>query len=374
MDRKFPIKINIISICDNYNHGNRLQNFALQYFVQQNLGICQSTWWKKEFLNRVNISLYSVKTFIKYLINWKNFRKKQQNAYVYDGIREFNISRFTYGKIDIADNNRLDKSCNANFDYFVVGSDQVWNPNFWGDRQQYENAYFLKFADKNKRIAYAASFGINELPKEYEESFKEGLNGIPYISVREHAGAAIVKKLAGRDVPVLVDPTLLLSDKEWRSIEMRPDWYRDEKYILTYFLGNVPQVLDELAKKHNYKIYNLMDADNLNLYTSRVEEFLWLIDHAELVCTDSFQACVFSIIFNTPFVVVKRQQKGMADMTSRLDTLLGLFGYQNRLIDFVKASIKADELLHMDFSKVKDIQKREMVRSTDFLKKAMKME
>ena len=146
------------------------------------------------------------------------------------------------------------------------------------------------------------------------------------------------------------------------------------KYILTYFLGDVPQVLDELAKEHNYKIYNLMDADNLNLYTSRVEEFLWLIDHAELVCTDSFHACVFSIIFNTPFVVVKRQQKGMADMTSRLDTLLGLFGYQNRLIDFVKITIKADELLRMDFSKVKAIQKREIARSTEFLKKAMKME
>ena len=61
-------------------------------------------------------------------------------------------------------------------------------------------------------------------------------------------------------------------------------------------------------------------------------------------------------------------------MTSRLDTLLGLFGYQNRLIDFVKITIIADELLHMDFSKVKDIQKREIARSTEFLKKAMKME
>ena len=61
-------------------------------------------------------------------------------------------------------------------------------------------------------------------------------------------------------------------------------------------------------------------------------------------------------------------------MTSRLDTLLGLFCYQNRLIDFVKVTIKVDELLHMGFSKVKDIQKREIARSTEFLKKAMNME
>lgn len=367
------MKIRIISICDNYNYGNRLQSYALQYFLQQNFGACKSAWWQKLFLNRVNIKPYSIKKIVKYIINWKNFREKNQTAFTYDAIREFNISRFTCRKIDVA-KCLLDKEFSNNYDFFVVGSDQVWNPNFWGDRQQYENAYFLKFADEGKRIAYAASFGINELRKEYEETFKEGLNGIPHISVREHAGAAIVKNLTGRDVPVLVDPTLLLSDEEWRSIEMCPDWYRDEKYILTYFLGDVPKVLDELAKKHDYKIYNMMDASNLNLYTSRVEEFLWLIDHAELVCTDSFHACVFSIIFNTTFVVVKRQQKGMADMTSRLDTLLGLFGYQERLIDFESINIDENALLIMDFTKVKEIQKREIARSTQFLKKAMNME
>lgn len=364
----------IISICDNYNYGNRLQNYALQHYIQRNLGACQSIWWKKEFLNRANINLYSLKKLVKYVIDWENYREKSQSAFTYDAIREFSISRFTYGKIAIADGYYLDKDCNEKYDFFIVGSDQVWNPNFWGDKQRYENAYFLKFADKSKRIAYAASFGIKELPKEYEATFKDGLNGIPHISVREHAGADIVKKLTGRDVPVLVDPTLLLSDKDWCSIEMRPDWYRDEKFILTYFLGDVPKVLDELAMKHNYKIYNLMDASNLNIYTSRVEEFLWLIDNAELVCTDSFHACVFSIIFNTPFVVVKRQQKGMADMTSRLDTLLGLFGYQERLIDFEKVAISGNELFSMDFGKVKEIQKREIARSNSFLKKAMNME
>ena len=87
-----------VTICDNNNYGNRLQSYALQHYLQQNLGNCQAVWWKKEFLNRVNIKLYSVKNFIKYLINWKNFREKQQNAFVYDAIREFNISRFTYVK------------------------------------------------------------------------------------------------------------------------------------------------------------------------------------------------------------------------------------------------------------------------------------
>lgn len=90
--------IEIISICDNNNYGNRLQSYALQNYLQKNFCVCQSVWWKKEFLNRVNIKLYSVKKFIKYLINRNNFRKQQQNALVYDAIREFNISRFTYVK------------------------------------------------------------------------------------------------------------------------------------------------------------------------------------------------------------------------------------------------------------------------------------
>lgn len=201
--------------------------------------------------------------------------------------------------------------------------------------------------------------------------FKEGLEGIPYISVREHAGAVIVKQLTGRDVPVLVDPTLLIEAEHWRTLEMQPKWYKGEKYILTYFLGNVPPMLDRLAKDYNYKIFNLMDRKNFELYLSRVEEFLYLIDHAELVCTDSFHACVFSILFNTPFLVVNRQQKGVADMTSRLDTLLGLFDMKNRYIDFNTDKLEQDKIFHVDFNHVKDIQQREQKRSYAFLKQAM---
>lgn len=370
------MKVALITIYDLLNYGNRLQNYALVCFFNKNK--LQADTIIIDYSTLLQYIKKCIKRIIHKppLLHW-NLRQ-ETNAFV-DGLSKSNkdkhskFKKFTYLYTNIKYKRYIEpfsRDWINDYDYFIVGSDQVWNPRI-GQAEKWE---FLNFVPKNKRISYSASFGISEVPKECEVTIRDGLNGIPHISVREHAGAAIVKKLTGRDVTVLVDPTLLLSDEEWRSIGMRPAWYRDEKYILTYFLGDVPQVLDELAKEHNYKIYNLMDADNLNLYTSRVEEFLWLIDHAELVCTDSFHACVFSIIFNTPFVVVKRQQKGMADMTSRLDTLLGLFGYQNRLIDFVKYSIKADELLHMDFSKVKDIQKREIARSTEFLKKAMKME
>ena len=191
------------------------------------------------------------------------------------------------------------------------------------------------------------------------------------ISMREKAGADLVKNLTGREVPVVVDPTILLSKEKWQKIEMVPEWYNGEKYILTYFLGILSPVIENIAKKNNWKIYNLMDRNNFDLYTSRVEEFVYLINHAQLVATDSFHACAFSILMNTPFLVVNRQQKGVADMTSRIDTLMELFDYQDRYIINGECKLSEGEILHMDFSNVKAIQKREIERSTAYMKKAL---
>ena len=152
---------------------------------------------------------------------------------------------------------------------------------------------------------------------------------------------------------------------------MVPEWYNGEKYILTYFLGSSSPIIKSIAKKNNWKIYNLMDKDNFDLYTSRVEEFVYLINHAQLVVTDSFHASVFSILMNTPFLVVNRQEIGMADMTSRIDTLMELFGYQDRYIVNGKCNLSDEEILHMDFNNVKIIQEQEIERSTAYMKEAL---
>ena len=349
----------VITINDNNNYGNRLQNYALFRYLNINFNNTQSLWHKI-----VHLSKYAkLKNSIKFILNWKDYR--------YYFARSSNIKKFTDKYFDMHYNDAPSSALNISYSHFIVGSDQVWNPLFWADVEKEYNTYFLRFAEEKKRIAYAASFGISELPAKYHAMFKEGLEGIPYISVREQAGAEIVKQLTGRDVPVLVDPTLLIEAVHWRTLEMQPEWYHGEKYILTYFLGNVPPMLDKLAKEYNYKIFNLMDKQSFALYVSRVEEFLYLIDHAELVCTDSFHACVFSILFNTPFLVVNRQQQGVADMTSRLDTLLGLFDMKDRYINFNTDALDKDKIFTVDYSHVKDIQKREQKRSYAFLKQAL---
>lgn len=369
------MKVAIITINDNDNYGNRLQNYALQQFLSNKIKIeeVDSIWYDLEYTYKTKVDIFSWKLWIKYLINWKNIRKYLKEFYLKDNIRMYNIGKFT-NRINTVFDLKIKDNLSREYDYFIVGSDQVWNPNFWDQKCDHANVRFLKFTSKEKRIAYAASIAIPEIPKDKEQFFKDSLNEMKAISMRETAGANLVKILTGREVPVVVDPTILLFKEDWQRLELKPEWYNDEKYIFTYFLGEPSPIIKNVAKKNNWKIYNLMDKDNFDLYTSRVEEFIHLINHAQLVATDSFHASVFSILMNTPFLVVKRQEKGMADMTSRIDTLMELFGYQDRYIVNGKCDLSDEEILHMDFSNVKAIQEREIERSTIYMKKALNLE
>lgn len=364
------MKIAIITLNDNNNYGNRLQNYALQKFLNKYFSDDVTTIWyeKNSYMHPINI--WNWKSFIKFIINKNNFRNYLKYTYILDCIRMNYIQKFTK-KITTVFEFDINKISNK-YDYFIVGSDQVWNPYFGSRKQQYIR--LLKFVPKEKSIAYAASFGISSLPNEFKEVFKQSLNEMKAISVRENAGVKIIKDLAGIDVPVVVDPTLLLTREEWQKITLKPEWYNNEKYILTYFLGNPSPIIEKIAKDNDWKIYNLMDTDNLDLYTSRVEEFIYLIEHAQLVCTDSFHASVFSIIMNTPFLVVNRQQKGVADMSSRIDTLLNLFNFKDRYLTNGKCNLSDKQILNMDFSNVGSIQNKERARSIAYLKEAMNLE
>ena len=360
------MKLAIITINDNNNYGNRLQNYALQEFLKKYVNNVNTIWYDKKTRFKLK-DIMNLKSIIKFIFNIKSYRNYLKENYLGDCIKTYNIKNFSQKYINIRYDNNLKKISNE-YDYFIVGSDQVWNPDFWVS--DYANIRFLKFVPKEKRIAYAASITIPSIAKDKEQFFEDSLNEMKAISMREKAGAKLVEKLINKNIPVVVDPTILLSKESWQRIEICPEWYKNEKYILTYFLGPSLTV-ENIAKKNNWKVYNLMDINNLDLYVSRVEEFVYLIDHAKLVVTDSFHACVFSILMNTPFLVINRQNKGWADMTSRIDTLLELFDFQDRYMVNGECTLSDEEILHMDFSNVESIQKREIRRSTDYIKKAL---
>lgn len=268
------------------------------------------------------------------------------------------------------------QTIDAEYDFCVVGSDQVWNPLF-GDFWQ----FFLDFVPREKRISYAASISTPVIPEELQERYCKGLLGMQTLSVREQAGAKLIRELTGREAQVHVDPTLLLSAEKWRKVSRPPAWEKETKdgYLLTYFLGKRPPEVDAIARELGLPVINLLDEEAYTHFVTGVEGFLWAFDHASLVYTDSFHGTVFSILFETPFVVTNRVGSGADDalekMGSRIDTLLGLFGFEGRRARQADGyRIAGDPLTPPDWSRCAPVLERERARSDAYLRAALSVE
>ena len=340
-------KVKIITISDNNNYGNRLQSYALQIFlININNSLKVRTFWKRKYKFFRNTKI-NIKLFIKKII-----RKK-------DGIRYFEFLKFNK-------NIKLSKKI-SNYDYYIVGSDQVWNPNFACKDYQ-----LLTFTTNDKKISYAASIGLDRVDKEISNKFKENITNFKAISVREDAGKKILERVTSRkDIEVLIDPTLLLTDKQWDKVSKKPKMLDCDKYILLYFLGSISdermKIIKDFADENNCKIINLLDR-NSKYYTCGPSEFLYLEKHAFLICTDSFHSSVFGLIYNRPFIIFDREQKGMNNMGSRIDTLISKFKLKNRR--FNGKNITEDNINH-DYKEAYKILEIERKKSENFLKRAL---
>lgn len=190
---------------------------------------------------------------------------------------------------------------------------------------------FLYYTNKPK-ISYAASFGVSEIPDKLKKEYIDGLNSIDHISVRESAGKDIVEKLTEKEATVVLDPTLLLTKEEWKELINDRQEYT-EKYVLTYFLDQPnklnSQYIKDYAKQKGYIIKNLVDIHDKELWVADPSEFVNLFSQAEAIFTDSFHACVFSIIFEKYFEVFERNTE-LPSMNSRIDTLFSDLGLEDR--------------------------------------------
>ena len=296
------MKIGIITINDNNNYGNRLQNYAVQTFLKkQNV---DSITIKNQTLT--NNKKKVILGFCKY-IYIRIFRTKRKSLRL-DKFKEFN-KNIRFSKNTIIPYTNISKK----YDYFIAGSDQIWNPTFG----RLTDVDLLAFVKPEKRIAFSASFGISELPEQYKERVKKELKKFKAISVRENKGKEIIEKLTRRkDVEVLVDPTMLLSADDWDKVVKKPEQLKTNKYILNYFLGNLSETrqkeIERIAKDNGYKIINMMDKEG-EFYQTGPSEFLYLEKNASLICTDSFHSCVFAILYNRPFVVFDREDRFSKD-------------------------------------------------------------
>lgn len=362
-------KVGIISIYDNDNYGNRLQNYAVQEVLKKiNCEPETIINWAEtnqqisklvEFKKCIRKKLGNVKRTIKYL-------KKQQNKQRYECFVKFNKHNIKFSNKVITYNNA--KKIQEKYDYIIVGSDQVWNPNFG----RLSPIDLLTFSDSNKNISYAASFGVSSITKENEKKCKEALKNLKCISVREQAGKDIIRKLRiEKDVEVLIDPTMMLNDKEWSKVAIKPKQLKTDKYIINYFLGNLSdkrkKEIERVGKENNCEVINILDPKG-GFYSTGPAEFLYLIKNAFLVCTDSFHSCVFSILFNRPFIIFDREDN-VVSMNSRIETLLDKFKLENR--EYNNKTIR-NEQLKIDYLECYNILERERKKTLEFLKKAIK--
>lgn len=347
------MKIGIVTIFGD-NYGNKLQNYALQALLES-MGhevktIIVKDGVKFHLLQSKNESIKKLRPRYVSQVMSSRFKNKYPYKNQRDGIR----ASVKYGKTAFPkqlsearrkafetfseqflhiDNNILNQGANWNsgkYDAYICGSDQIWNPTYASTGA----AYFLQFASEKMRIAFAPSFGLSSIPDALQPLYREWINDIPYLSVREEQGAKIIKELTGRDALVVPDPTLCLSREQWGQVEKKPTFADDQPYVLTYFLGNETnkyrRYIEAYAKQAGAKIINLFDMREPEYFAADPAEFVWLVHHAKAMFTDSFHGTVFSIIFHTPFLAFDRVESGGTGISSRIETLLKMAGLEIR--------------------------------------------
>lgn len=378
-------KVGIITIYDNDNYGNKLQNYATQEIIKSYNQFDVCTIKNKD----INVNIYSkFKSSIKKIIKFcfkpiiKKIRpqtKFEHDSYLSKMLKKQRKKSFEEFDKLIKKTKKFEyiqkprKKLNSEYDYFVVGSDQVWNPSFNKPTNEIKPLYLLSFADNNKKISFAASFGISKLPNEAIDDAKKAFNSFKTISVREEQGKRIIENLTGRkDVEVLLDPSMILTTQEWDKVAKKPSQIKsDRKFILNYFLGNLSdsrkEQIDKIAKENDCYIINILDYND-PFYVCGPSEFLWLEKNAFLICTDSFHSSVFAILYDKPFIVFDREEKGMDNMGSRIDTLLSKFQLENGRYN--GKEITKENLEH-DYTNAYKILEEERKKSKKFLGKAL---
>ena len=335
------------------NYGGNLQAYALCRALQdmghdaqqvqismtedcQNLFRSSGKRWVKKLKKCGKASLNAAKYILKpsyrnaCKLKKERFRKLEKVFY------HFNRERIRHSEkvyTDMTVHKALSR-----YDMFITGSDQVWNP-VW-----YFPPYFLNFVPSCvPKLAYAASIGHTCLPEKVRKVYRERLKDFLGVSVREQDAVSLLEGVAPGPVECVLDPTLLLSREQWQQVAAPAEIQKP--YMFCYFLGNglkERQTAAEFAAANGLQLVTIPNATGLfhsndadfgdvRLEDPSVEAFLGLIESADFVCTDSFHATVFSLIFHRQFAVFPRQ--GKEQMGSRVYSLLDMFDAVERFCD-----------------------------------------
>lgn len=359
------MKIAILSLVPHVNYGGILQSYALQTVLER-MGhevevlskpyvLKEPKWYDLPVLIGKRVLKKIIRKDSTPILSERYYNKRypiiSQNTrlFVEKNIKKRYVEKFS----DI-------KECD--YDVFIVGSDQVWRPRYFTRMWNCPIDFaFLSFTRgwNVKRISYAASFGVDfwEYSKKETIEIKKLLKSFNAISVRELDGVRLLKGF-GMDVEHVLDPTLLLNKNDYMSfIENEP---KSDGNLLVYILDDSRDkklFVEDMSRKSNLKPFYVR-APKYEIQP-KVETWLRGFYDAELVITDSFHACIFSIVFGKPFYVIGNLGRGL----SRFNSLLIMLG----LADLV---VNTEKSIYVPYSNL-DVNKLEQIKqhSLMFLRK-----
>lgn len=318
-------KVGILTFHDADNLGAVLQAYALKSVIENKCGASAEIIDYK--CRKITDTKYvqkgsGIKSLIKYVPMSVYYKIKRRG---FDKFRkeQLGCSERTYNKENI-------KETESNYDVFITGSDQVWNPECSGD----DSTYVLDFVSENsKKYSYAASIGNFDITKADIDWIKS-IASYSGVSVREKSASEQLKSL-GINAHVHADPVMLLSREEWEAVMSKP--ILKEKYVLVYLVlpdVNVMKKATEYAKEHNCKIISNKKSLEFIMHNSPGEFLSW-INNADYVFTNSFHGTAFSLIFNKPLYADVEMADG--SVNKRVKDLLDA-AKSERLIDDMKNS------------------------------------
>ena len=300
------MKCGILTFHRAINYGGVLQVYALQKTLEM-LGI------EAEIIDYYCPSIESLYRPHNYLS--RKVLKYIIAALLYNGTIIFNNKGFesfrnqhlNLSKIAYKNEAQL-KAHTSEYDFFITGSDQVWSPTCAG----FDRIYFLNFVDDvRKKNSSAASFGTEKLPEQLKDCYKELLSKYNAVSVREDSGATIIKELLNENCPLHIDPTLLVTKEQWKKLAVESHRKQNTPYYLIYSIGESKDLIDKAitdgrkdGKKVIYitdRIYNISGV--MNLRKVNPDEWVYLIQNADRVYTNSFHGMAFCINFGQSFFV-----------------------------------------------------------------------
>ncbi|WP_321424486.1 polysaccharide pyruvyl transferase family protein [uncultured Bacteroides sp.] len=378
------MKIGILTLPLYTNYGGLLQAFALQTVLKR-MGHKPLTVAQPRRISLLRRILSVVKRLGLLMAGHKGIVVRAYPTAKENKIIGWHTDRFIDENISVTEiidsSGQMSLLKKYGFEAYVVGSDQVWRP----DYAPCITNYFLDFLGEKeyvKRIAYAASFGVDNWKLSPKETSKCATLARRFnsISVREDSGVALCKEHLGVGAEQVLDPTMLLSKEDYIDLIEKDNIAPQKGVLMTYVLDKAPEkntIIQRIATELELNVISVMPRSEFSEVGKKnledcvfppVTEWLRGFWDAEYIVTDSFHGIILSIIFNKPFIAIGNKERGLARFTS----LLKKFGLEERLI------LSPDELkpdyIHtpIDFPKVNVLLKNEQLRAINFLSEALK--